>query len=52
MKLLSNKVNIIPVIARGDSLTKKELDTFKRRVSVEWCRKSLPARLIARLIVV
>ncbi|OQV20582.1 Septin-2 [Hypsibius exemplaris] len=35
MKLLSNKVNIIPVIARGDSLTKKELDSFKRRIMAE-----------------
>jgi septin 6/8/11 len=32
MKLLGSKVNIIPVIARGDSLTKKELETFKRRI--------------------
>ncbi|GAV00717.1 hypothetical protein RvY_11524-2 [Ramazzottius varieornatus] len=35
MKLLANKVNIIPVIARGDSLTKKEMDTYKKKIREE-----------------
>jgi cell division control protein 11 len=32
MKRLSARVNIIPVIAKGDSLSPAELKTFKQRV--------------------
>ncbi len=33
MKALHNKVNIVPVIAKADTLTKKEVKTLKERVS-------------------
>ncbi|KAG9289132.1 hypothetical protein G9A89_022441 [Geosiphon pyriformis] len=32
MKLLGSRVNLIPVIAKADTLTPKDLETFKRRV--------------------
>lgn len=33
MKQLHNKVNIVPVIAKADVLTKKEIQRLKERVS-------------------
>ncbi|CAM9966163.1 septin-5-like isoform X1 [Lampetra fluviatilis] len=35
MKALHNKVNIVPVIAKADTLTMRERETFKRRVQEE-----------------
>jgi len=32
MKKLHNKVNIVPVIAKSDVLTKKEIQKLKKRV--------------------
>lgn len=32
MKKLHNKVNIVPVIAKSDVLTKKEVQKLKKRV--------------------
>jgi len=32
MKLLHNKVNIVPIIGKADSLTESELKSFKRKV--------------------
>lgn len=34
MKKLDNKVNIIPVIAKSDTITKAELSKFKQKASV------------------
>lgn len=34
MKMLHHKVNIVPVIAKADMLTKKEVARLKKRVSV------------------
>lgn len=34
MKQLHNKVNIVPVIAKADVLTKKEMQRLKQRVSI------------------
>lgn len=34
MKAIHSKVNIVPVIAKADTLTLKERDRLKRRVSV------------------
>lgn len=38
MKAIHNKVNIVPVIAKADTLTLKERERLKKRVSVsrEW----------------
>jgi len=33
MKKLHNKVNIVPVIAKSDVLTKKEIQKLKKRVN-------------------
>lgn len=33
MKKLHNKVNIVPVIAKSDVLTKKEIQKLKKRVT-------------------
>lgn len=33
IRCLQTRVNIVPVIAKADSLTKKELDTLKHNVS-------------------
>ena len=33
MKRLGSRVNLIPVIAKADTLTPNDLETFKRRVS-------------------
>jgi septin 2 len=33
MKMLHHKVNIVPVIAKADMLTKKEVSRLKKRVS-------------------
>jgi hypothetical protein len=38
MKRIHYKVNIIPVIGKADSCTKKELDGFKRKVSLDYIR--------------
>ena len=41
MKQLHNKVNIVPVIGKADTLTPTELVSMKRRVSylmMTWCR--------------
>lgn len=35
MKKLNNKVNIVPVIAKSDVLTKKEVTRLKKRVMEE-----------------
>lgn len=35
MKQLHQKVNIVPVIAKSDVLTKKEVATLKKRVSFQ-----------------
>lgn len=35
MKKLDSKVNIIPVIAKADTITKTELDKFKAKVMNE-----------------
>ena len=32
MKRLGNRVNLIPVIAKADTLTQRDLQTFKKRV--------------------
>jgi len=32
MKALQSKVNIVPIIAKADSLTKKELELLKQNV--------------------
>ena len=37
MRKLHNKVNIVPLIAKADILTKEELRTMKNRVSVCVC---------------
>ena len=34
MKALDKKCNIIPIIAKSDTVSKSELDTFKANVSV------------------
>ena len=34
MKRLDNKVNIIPVIAKADTITKAELHKFKAKVCI------------------
>lgn len=34
MKMLHEKVNIVPVIGKADSLTKTEIGKLKKRVSV------------------
>ena len=34
MKALDSKVNIVPVIAKADTITKNELHKFKLKVSV------------------
>lgn len=34
MKAIHNKVNIVPVIAKADTLTLKERERLKKRVSV------------------
>lgn len=34
MKKLHNKVNIVPVIAKSDVLTKKEIQKLKKRVNI------------------
>lgn len=34
MKKLDNKVNIIPVIAKADTITKVELQKFKQKASI------------------
>jgi len=36
MKRLGSRVNLIPVIAKADTLTPKDLETFKKRVSHLW----------------
>lgn len=35
LKKLSEVVNVVPVIAKSDSLTSEERDAFKQRVSFE-----------------
>lgn len=37
MKAIHSKVNIVPVIAKADTLTLRERDRLKRRVSVVQC---------------
>lgn len=39
MKAIHNKVNIVPVIAKADTLTLKERERLKKRVSAEGCRR-------------
>lgn len=39
MKALDSKVNIIPVIAKSDTITKQELTRFKAQVLIEWAKK-------------
>lgn len=34
MKKLHNKVNVVPVIAKSDVLTKKEIQKLKKRVTI------------------
>ena len=41
MKALDSKVNIIPVIAKADTITKTELHKFKANVSIP---NSIPDR--------
>lgn len=36
MKAIHNKVNIVPVIAKADTLTLKERERLKKRVSSRW----------------
>lgn len=36
MKAIHNKVNIVPVIAKADTLTLKERERLKKRVSKSW----------------
>lgn len=38
MKAIHSKVNIVPVIAKADTLTLRERDRLKRRVSLEQTR--------------
>ena len=33
MKKLSDKVNLVPIIAKADTITKPELEVFKKKVS-------------------
>ena len=35
MKKLSNKVNLVPIIAKADTLTPEELQSFKKKVSTD-----------------
>jgi septin family protein len=35
MKLLDDKINIVPVIAKSDTITKSELNDFKKRIRKE-----------------
>lgn len=42
MKAIHNKVNIVPVIAKADTLSLKERERLKKRVSIFLaCRKLL-----------
>lgn len=36
MRCLQTRVNIVPVIGKADSLTKKELDALKQNVSLDY----------------
>ena len=35
MKMLHEKVNLVPVIGKADSLTKNEIAKLKKRVSIQ-----------------
>lgn len=37
MKKLSEVVNVVPVIAKADSLTLEEREAFKQKVSLQAC---------------
>jgi len=41
MKALENKVPIIPLIAKSDTISKQELKTFKMRIISELCEKQV-----------
>lgn len=42
MKILSNRINVIPIIAKADSLTKEELVAFKEKIAQEVAGKNIP----------
>jgi len=42
MKTLASRVNIIPVVAKSDALSKEELDTFKKQVGADIAQQNLP----------
>ena len=42
MKILSNRINVIPVIAKADSLTKEELAGFKEKIAQDVAVKNIP----------
>lgn len=44
MKAIHSKVNIVPVIAKADTLTLRERDRLKRRVSVLHAHARAPSR--------
>jgi len=50
MRRLHNKVNLIPVIAKADTMTDEEIMTFKQRVrmSIKALPSSRPANLLKR----
>ncbi|XP_063718545.1 septin-10-like isoform X2 [Symsagittifera roscoffensis] len=37
MKKLSDKVNLVPIIAKADTITKPELEVFKKKIREELC---------------
>ncbi len=42
MKTLANRVNIIPLIAKADGLTRAELNEFKYRILEEITARGIP----------
>ena len=36
MKRLGTRVNLIPVVAKADTMTPTDLTTFKQRVRLKW----------------
>lgn len=52
MKAIHSKVNIVPVIAKADTLTLRERDRLKRRVSVMQTLQCLAFCLFFHLLVV
>jgi len=51
LKKLAEVVNVVPVIAKSDSLTLEERYQFKQRVGavVAWCRRNLTRQIMAEM---